>query len=64
MSENGTEQVSVEREVLEELVNTAKGDLERLVQCDGYREGDDVVDDLVETVEAAERALESGGEKA
>jgi len=58
----GSERVAVDREVLEELVNTAKGDLERLVQCDGYREGDDVVDDLVETVEAAERSLEAGGD--
>ena len=55
-----TERVTVDRDVLEELINTAKGDLERLVQADGYREGDDVVDELVETVEAAEQALQSG----
>jgi len=61
-SPDGTDQVAVDRDVLEELVSTAKGDLERLVQCDGYREGDDVVDDLVETVEAAERALDKGGD--
>lgn len=59
-----TERVEVDREVLEELVNTAKGDIERLVTCDGYEEGDEVLDELVETVEAAERALESGGEQA
>jgi len=61
-SDTDSERVTVDRDVLEELVNTAKGDLERLVQCDGYREGDDVVDDLVQTVEAAERSLETGTE--
>lgn len=54
-----TKRVAVEREVLEDLVDTAKGDLERLVGSDGYREGDDIVDDLVGTIEAAERSLQA-----
>ncbi|ELZ23514.1 hypothetical protein C475_14613 [Halosimplex carlsbadense 2-9-1] len=59
MPEDGSEPVAVEREVLEELVDIAKGDLERLVTCDGSREGDDVVDELVETIDAAERSLDT-----
>lgn len=55
--------VAVERGVLEELIDIAKGDIERLIQSDGYEKGDQVVDDLVETVEAAERSLNAGGEE-
>lgn len=50
--------VPVDRDALEALVDTAKGDLERLVTCDGYEKGDDVVDDLVETIDAAESVLD------
>jgi hypothetical protein len=52
--------VEVERHVLEELVDCAQGDLERMVSVEGFDSGDHVVDRLASVVEKGEAALEGG----
>lgn len=55
------ETVEVDRNALEELVDCAQGDLERMVSTEGYDEEDPVVERLASTVEQGEAALEGGG---
>lgn len=53
------ERVHVDRDVLEELVITAKGEMERMVTVEDFPPDAAVVADLSEAVEAAEEALQS-----
>lgn len=56
----GPVSVKVSAGVLEELVETAHGDLERMVTADGFPPEHPAVEDLAEAVEEAEAALEEG----
>jgi len=62
-STSGSEQVAVDREILEELIDVAKGKLEGDVSRFGPDATGYDVDEFAETIEAAERSLETDSDQ-